>query len=137
MLRKLGIAFYAFSPLGGGFFSRPVDELRKPPPGSRFDQMKVFSTLYVNDVSLELHGQLTKACDLEQISVKEATLRWLMHHSALGENDGVILGAASREQMEENVVVCERGPLPESIVMAFEEMWRGWVAAGKALPAWP
>jgi aflatoxin B1 aldehyde reductase len=30
-LRKLGIAFYAFSSLGGGgYFSRPVAELRHP-----------------------------------------------------------------------------------------------------------
>jgi aflatoxin B1 aldehyde reductase len=34
-LRKLGIAFYAFSPLGGGYFSKPVAELRAPPKGTR------------------------------------------------------------------------------------------------------
>jgi aflatoxin B1 aldehyde reductase len=33
-LRKLGIAFYAFSPLGGRHFSKLVEELKAPPKGN-------------------------------------------------------------------------------------------------------
>lgn len=39
------------------------------------------------------------------------------------DDDGVILGASSVEQMKENLVACEEGPLPESVVGAFETMW--------------
>jgi aflatoxin B1 aldehyde reductase len=135
-LRKLGLAFYAYSPLAGGYFSKTAEQLRTPPAGGRMDQMKVFADMYVNDLSLKLHDSLTKACDTEGITVKEAALRWLMHHSILGEEDGVILGASSLAQMEENLKASEGGPLPQGIVDRIEDMWTEWTAAGKALPAW-
>jgi aflatoxin B1 aldehyde reductase len=94
------------------------------------DQMKVFSNIYVNDTSLKLHEDLTKACDEAGLKLKDATLRWMMHHSALASNDGVILGASSSEQMEENLKACEGGPLPESVVAAFQELWVQYVRAG-------
>jgi aflatoxin B1 aldehyde reductase len=100
------------------------------------DQMKVFADMFVNDLSLKLHARLAEACDTEGIKMKEAALRWLMHHSALGQEDGVILGASSLMQMEENLKACEGGPLPQSIVDSFESMWNEWNTAGKAPRAW-
>lgn len=130
LLRQHNIAFYAYSPLAGGFFSRPASELRIPPSGSRMDQMQVFSAMYVNDLSLEIHNQLSAACSAEDLTLKEATLRWMMHHSALGEQDGVILGASSLEQMKENVKACEGGPLSEEVVSEFEKAWDRFYGAG-------
>lgn len=123
LLKKLGMAFYAFSPLGGGYFSKPVKELKTPPRGTRLDEMKVFKEIYVNDTSIGLLEKLTKACQGHGIAVKEATLRWFMHHSALGDEDGVILGASSEEQAEENLGACEGGRLPEDVAECFESMW--------------
>ena len=107
LLRQHNIAFYAYSPLAGGYFSRPAADLRNPPPGSRMDQMSVFSAMYVNDLSLDIHDRLSASCKEAGFSLKEATLRWMMHHSILGKDDGVILGASSTEQMEENITACE------------------------------
>lgn len=125
-LRKLGIAFYAFSPLAGGFFGKSTASLRNPGPESRMQQMQAFQQMYVNDTSLALHDQLQVVCEKEGIAIKAAALRWLMHHSILGENDGVILGGSSEEQMEENVRACEEGPLPKSVIEMFEKLWRSW-----------
>lgn len=122
-LRKHGMAFYAYSPLGGGYFSRPAEQLRQPPAGGRMEQMQHFQMMYVNDLTMKLHGELDEACKKERITMKEAALRWLLHHSPLGEDDGVILGGSSSEQMEENLTACEAGPLPKSIVDSFESMW--------------
>lgn len=130
LLRQHNIAFYAYSPLAGGYFSRPATELRSPPAGSRMDQMSVFSAMYVNDLSLDIHRKLTKACTEDGLTLKEATLRWLMHHSILGKDDGVILGASSAEQMEENVTACEGGPLPVRVVEEFEDAWKRFSGAG-------
>jgi aflatoxin B1 aldehyde reductase len=130
LLRKHNIAFYAYSPLAGGYFSRPATELRAPPEGSRMNQMQVFSAMYVNDLSLEIHDALGKACEAEGLTLKEATLRWLMHHSILGEEDGVILGASSLGQMEENLRACEGGPLSGEIVGEFERAWERFSGAG-------
>ena len=46
-LRKFGMVFYAFSPLAGGYFSRPTEQLRNIPAGSRMDQMKQFKNMCV------------------------------------------------------------------------------------------
>lgn len=117
------MAFYAFSPLGGGYFSKPVEELKTPPRGTRLDEMKVSKEIYVNDTSIGLLEKLTKACQGHWIAVKEATLRWFMHHSALGDENGVILGASSEEQAEENLRAYEGERLPEDVVERFESMW--------------
>ncbi|KAK0944988.1 hypothetical protein LTR29_003580 [Friedmanniomyces endolithicus] len=119
-LRKLGMAFYAFSPLAGGYFSKSDSQLRTPASGGRMDQMKHFANMFVNDISLEMHEFLTQTCEREGLTVKEATLRWLFHHSFLAAKDGVVLGGSSTEQMEENVKSCKGGPLPERVVEYFE-----------------
>ena len=135
-LRELGMVFYAFSPLGGGFFTRPVEELRNPPKGGRMDEMKAFQDIYVNETSLKLLEELTEKCEKHGFHVKEATLRWFMHHSALGEEDGVILGASSQGQAEENLKACEGRSLPDDVVEAFGRMWtereeNGWGYCGE------
>ncbi|KAK5126772.1 hypothetical protein LTR85_009706 [Meristemomyces frigidus] len=135
VLRQLGMAFYAFSPLAGGFFSKSAEQLCAPPSGSRMDQMKHFANMYVNDVTLKMHDHLTQTCEKQGMTVQKATLRWLMHHSALGDEDGLILGGSSTEQMEENLEACEGGALPQSIVQCFEEMWVQFQQAGMAPPA--
>ncbi|KAK0297380.1 hypothetical protein LTR91_003852 [Friedmanniomyces endolithicus] len=121
-LRKLGMAFYAFSPLAGGYFSKSDSQLRTPTSGGRMDQMKHFANMFVNDLSLAMHDHLTQTCEKEGLTVKEAALRWLFHHSILGAEDRVILGGSSTEQMEENVEACEGGPLPERVVECFEKI---------------
>lgn len=92
--------------------------------------MKFVKDMYVNDVTLKLHDELTQECDKHGLSLKEATLRWTLHHSALNDKDGVILGASSQEQMEENLQACGGGALPEGVVAAFEDLWVKYREAG-------
>lgn len=129
-LRELGIAFYAYSPLAGGFFGKSSEQLRNI-TGGRMQQMPVFQQMYVNETSLALRDKLQTVCEREGIDVKQAALRWCLHHSILSEDDGVILGASSEAQMEENLRACESGPLPRDVVAMFEEMWRVWADDGK------
>lgn len=129
-LRELGIAFYAYSPLAGGYFSKTTAQLRAPADGGRMQRMRVFADMFVNETSLALHERLQAVCEREGVEMKAAALRWMMHHSILGEEDGVILGASSEEQMEENLRACEAGPLPDSLVGMFEEVWQTWSENG-------
>ena len=57
------------------------------------------------------------------ISLPEASLRWLYHHSALGPEDGLIFGATKISQLEQNVADIEKGPLGEEVVEMFEKTW--------------
>jgi len=57
------------------------------------------------------------------MSLAEVSLRWLVYHSALGNEDGVILGASRVEQVAESVRCCRAGPLSEDIRKAVEGLW--------------
>jgi aflatoxin B1 aldehyde reductase len=122
-LRKLGISFYAFSPLGGGYFTRTADQLRNPAQDQRMAAFPVFKEIYVSEKSLEWLEELTKVCEDNGTTPKEGVLRWFMHHSILEAEDGVILGASDEKQVDETLKACEMGPLPELVVRAFNDLW--------------
>ena len=54
-----------------------------------------------------------------------------MHHSPLEEADGIILGASSEAQMEQNLKACEGAALPQTVVDCFAEISSEYKAAGK------
>ena len=51
----------------------------------------------------------------------EIALRWCQLHSVLTPEDGVILGASSAAQLEQNCVDSEKGPLPEEVLKALDQ----------------
>ncbi|TVY53696.1 Oxidoreductase sirO [Lachnellula suecica] len=53
--------------------------------------------------------------------IYEAALRWIVYHSALGEDDGVILGASKISQLKSNLGSIEKGPLDAGLVVTFDE----------------
>lgn len=55
------------------------------------------------------------------LRLTEIALRWCQHHSALTPEDGVILGASSAAQLEQNCADSEKGPLPEEVLKAIEQ----------------
>ena len=56
----------------------------------------------------------------------EATYLWLLRYSALQASDGILIGASSLEQLEQNLKSCSRAAnddLPESVLNAFSKAW--------------
>lgn len=129
-LRKLGIAYYIFSPLGGGILAKPIEEVMKPKAGTRFHEMTVFGDLYLREPTIEALKKMSSLCDDNKISMMEATMRWLMHHSPLEEQDAIVLGASSKEQIDATLSACEQGPLPKSMVDGWEEVWKSILDSG-------
>lgn len=123
LCRKLGLAFYAFSPLAGGFLAKPLDQVLEPKHGSRFAAMPVFGQIYCNASFIDAVRTLGDTLKRHNISTRAATLRWLMHHSALREEDAIILGASDLEQAQMNLEDCNGGPLPNDLILAFETLW--------------
>ena len=66
------------------------------------------------------------------LSAPEVSTRWLAHHSALGEADGIVLGASTLSQPEGNLGDIKKGPLSDEVVKAVEEMWEA--VKGEAPP---
>ena len=71
----------------------------------------------------EAVGILHTACTAAAVQLREAALRWLVYHSCLDPNfgDAVILGASSLEQIVDNARCAAKGPLPRSVVDAFDD----------------
>ncbi len=53
----------------------------------------------------------------------EVAIRWIAHHSALRDEDGIILGASKVEQIRETVSMIRKGPLPEEVLKTAEDLW--------------
>ena len=90
--------------------------------------MHMFHQPYVHDALRKFKAVLDEVnakSGAEPISLTEATLRLVMHHSELDGalGDGVILGAKREDQLKGNVEMCRKGPLPEALVKAADEMW--------------
>lgn len=135
LLRKLGIAFYAWGPLAGGLLAKPIDELLKPKEGTRYHEMPVFGNMYLKESNIVALKKMNEVCEGAGMSMMEATMRWFMHHAPLMSGDGVILGASSKEQVEGTLCACEKGPLPEEVARGWDELWKHVVESGTALPA--
>lgn len=53
----------------------------------------------------------------------EVAVRWIAHHSALGTQDGIVLGASKVAQIRETVMMMRKGPLPTEVLETAENLW--------------
>lgn len=146
-LRKHGISYYIYNPLGGGFLTatykpetteegeRNNDAKEK---GSRFDkstwQGQSYRKRYFHDALFEAIETLKTRAEAHNLQLSEVALRWCMHHSVLKKeyNDHVIFSASSTKHVEENLINFEKGPLPDDLVKAIDEAWVAVDKSGSA-----
>ncbi|KAL4731945.1 hypothetical protein ACLX1H_000944 [Fusarium chlamydosporum] len=127
LLRKHGIAFYAYSPGAGGFFAQ---KHKNPEPMSRFSGStkvgSVYVAMYVKDSIEAAVGKALQVAAKYNIGGHAAALRWTAHHGILEKQygDGVIIGASSLSQLEENLNTVEEGPLPEELAAAIDQVYQ-------------
>lgn len=142
LCREHDIKFYAYSPLSGGFLTGKVTAARtaaaQPADGpenpssvlyrTRFDKTSILQQ-YNNLYDLpEVHAAMLRfkaACDAQNppLSTAEASLRWLVYHSALGAGDGIILGAKRTDQLQDNLDQIAKGPLSDEAKAIVEKLW--------------
>lgn len=130
-LRKLGMSFFAYNPLAGGMLSGKYQPSENDSQAAeqnaafgerfagnsfwakryreRFQQRDQFEALEIIRKSL---GELTMA---------EASLRWLRHHSLLSKEDGIIVGASKLSHYNANMDSLDRGMLSDELVKAFDD----------------
>ncbi|KAF7325668.1 Aldo-keto reductase [Mycena kentingensis (nom. inval.)] len=129
-LRKLGISFYEFNPLAGGFFTgRYMSMESASEPGSRFDpkgiQGQAYRKRYWNEQHFAALSKLQPVIEKHQLTMAEVALRWISHHSMMKREfgDSVLIGASSLAHIEQNLLDLEKGSLPEEVVQALDEAW--------------
>ena len=138
-LRRYGIRFYVYNPLAAGMLTGKYDfSKNEEQPKGRFFAVekenaftakwaKAYQDRYWRDNYK--HGvqhviEVLEKTYSGEVSLLEASFRWLQNHSALVDDDGLILGFSKMEHFEQNlnsVNVLE--PLHEDVVAAFEEAW--------------
>jgi aflatoxin B1 aldehyde reductase len=115
------------SPTAGGLLTDRVTEDSENILPTRVAQgrMQYHKARYVKPEIVNGLKELRAACLAEGISVTGASTRWLAYHSKLEKDDAIILGASKVEQVDDSVAQIAKGPLPETLVVAFEHLWQG------------
>jgi len=67
--------------------------------------------------------ELKDVADKHGIRLVEVAQRWLQHHSALGPDDGVLLGFSNIGQVDANIKDSEGGPLPDDALKLLDDAW--------------
>lgn len=125
LLRKLGINFYAYSPLAGGFLTKTAADLDAG--AGRFNAQAIggmYKKMYDQPSLRDALIKWNEVAEKEGVSKAELAYRWVAYHSALkGEDDGVIFGASSVKQVEQTAQGLKKGPLSDAAVKSIEEIW--------------
>ncbi|KAJ1557114.1 hypothetical protein HK405_000797 [Cladochytrium tenue] len=128
LLRREGVAFYAYSPLAGGFLTRTRAQIEAG-DGGRWVRGTFFGDMYQSLYNrpglldaLDAWNEVSLAVGLPRA---ELANRWAAYHSALrGEHgDGLIIGASSLEQLRATLTGLDKGPLPADVVAKIDAVW--------------
>ena len=124
-IREYGISFYAYNPLSAGLLTGRYRKFEDMPKEGRFKVMGLYKDRYWKKEYFEAISTLAEASDTSGVSMTEAALIWLMHHSALnGTNgDGVILGVSKLEQLKENLEYLEKSSLMTETAKIYNDVW--------------
>ncbi|KAF8894573.1 Aldo keto reductase [Infundibulicybe gibba] len=141
--RKFGLRLVIYNPLAGGFFAGKVSSASdSAPKGGRFDASGghmmgvMYRDRYLKAGYFEALRLLKEVADVHGLRLTEIALRWCQHHSILTPDDGIILGASSASQLEQNCEDSAKGPLPDAVVDALNEAHRLVLAHGSSPQYW-
>lgn len=131
VLRELGIPFYAYSPIAGGFLTKSRKALEEGTEGGRFavgdnGLNKMYRGFYLKPTMLEGLGKWEELAKTEGVSQAELAYRWIYYHSALKpkeHGDFVIVGASKVGQISQTLEGLKRGPLKPEVVKGIDEVW--------------
>jgi len=125
--RKFGIRLVVYNPLAGGLFAGKLTSIHDAPTTGRFNAVspsgKMYRDRYLKNGNFDALNHLKEVALQHNLRLTEIALRWCQHHSVLGEEDGVILGASSASQLEQNCEDSAKGPLDPAVVAALDEAW--------------
>lgn len=131
VLRELGIAFYAYSPIAGGFLTKTRAALDAGTADGRFavadtPLAQMYRSFYFKPAMLDGLSKWEALAKEQGVPQAELAYRWVYYHSALDTakgSDFVILGATKVDQITQTVEGLKRGPLKPEVVKGIEEVW--------------
>eukprot|EP00438_Fugacium_kawagutii_P017500 Skav206888 [mRNA] locus=scaffold2387:12858:14059:+ [translate_table: standard] len=139
VLRKHGVSFVAYNPLAAGLLTGKHAGVDEVLPG-RFKDNPNYLPRFYTKANFDALASIRSACEAAQVSMVTATYAWLLQHSALKaeKGDGILLGASSTSQLEQNLTACHQAQLlPEPVLAAFDAAWPTVKAqTGDVFPYW-
>ncbi|OAL30855.1 hypothetical protein AYO20_08548 [Fonsecaea nubica] len=125
-LRKLGIAFYAYSPLAGGFLTKTAQQIKDGV--GRFAEEALggmYRQMYMKPSYLEALSKWEQIANDEGCSRAELAYRWVTYNSPLKpeHGDAIIVGASSVEQLDQTLTGLEKGPLSSKATEGIDKVW--------------
>ena len=126
-LRKLGIAFYAYSPIAGGFLTKTKQDIEEGK--GRFNKESVgglYSNLYAKPAMLEALAEWNDIAKEEGVSKAELAYRWVTFNSPLKQENGdaIIVGASSYEQLKDTLKYVKNGSLSDKAIKRIDDVWK-------------
>lgn len=95
LLRELNIAFYAYSPIAGGFLVKDAQTLNTGGGQGRWDPNtysgKVYNDRYTKPSLLEALSEWEAIANEARVSKAALAYRWVMYNSKLSHGDGIIV----------------------------------------------
>ena len=139
LLRENECTFVAYNPLAAGLLTGKHKKTDGEVQTGRFKNNQNYLPRFYTENNFSAVELIQTACQEEDISLLEATFKWLLRHSALNQNDGVLLGASSIIQLDQNLDACHAAfvndkPLSDKILKAFDDAWK--ITAASAFPYW-
>ncbi|KAF2448661.1 aflatoxin B1 aldehyde reductase-like protein [Karstenula rhodostoma CBS 690.94] len=125
ILRSAGMHFNGYQPLAAGFLTGKF--VNNDYTGTRFDPASpvgnIMQKMFSGDQLIVAMKKFEAAVQEKGLTSREVAIRWLMHHSVLNDEDGIILGASRIEQVHETIALTKKGPLEDVILVLAEELW--------------
>ncbi|KAK7711265.1 hypothetical protein SLS63_012698 [Diaporthe eres] len=118
ILRAHGMSFLASHVLASGYLACNHIDTDGQPTG-RFAKNSNYA---VPEVAVAIRDFFT-ACRAHGLPPVEVASRWIAHHSALCEIDGIVVGASRLAQVGDTVTNIRRGPLPLEVVVLVDGIW--------------
>ena len=75
--------------------------------------------------------QLQQISQRTGLGMDELSLRWIVYHSILHNEDCVIAGASKLHHITKNAEQIQHGPLGPAVVKELDDLWEGVKADGE------
>lgn len=130
LLRRLDMAFYAYSAIAGGFLTKTRKALEEGSADGRFaagDNRigNLYRKFYLKPAMLDGLARWEELAKIQGVPQAELACRWVYCHSAMDvqKGDQVIVGASKTDQLVQTVDGLKRGPLKPEVVKGIDELW--------------
>ncbi|KAJ7809083.1 aldehyde reductase [Mycena olivaceomarginata] len=130
-LRKLGIAFYIYSPLAGGLLTKTAQQLREGGESAgRYatghGMQALYGSMYDKPSYHKALGLWEEAAKEAGCTKAELAYRWAAFDSVVDPKygDAVIFGASKHSQIPETLASLKRGSVGEAAKAKIDEIWK-------------